>query len=134
MDEFQKEKKLEYLGEKLFSLHIYLSKIVFSISSASIIFSGTVLGLVENAGTSGSYLYFGWLFLILAVISQLFTLIFGFQYYYKRYENLEHNGCEFCNKTDKSEDQVIASQIISMIFWTLGTLLIAYFSVKSLIQ
>lgn len=135
---WEKEKllleKQNFLREKLYSIHIFLSKTVLTLSSATLALSVGFKSLIKIEHLEfTSLILVGWALVLFAFILQMFMIRFGLEYYYSCYNNLISGKPEHSEEEEKYEGKVILSNRLSFWFWLIGTCLILTFIYINLI-
>ena len=123
-----------FLREKLYSVHIYLSKTLLTLSSTTLVLS---VGFKTFINPNKEFVHtellpFGWIFLTACVVLQMFMIRHALDYYYGCYRNHmndlpEHNGNVY-----KSENKIILFNRISFWAWLIGLSLILTFVYENL--
>lgn len=130
-DRWEREKlratKEEFLRDKLYSVHIYLSKTLLTLSSTTLILSVGFRAYVGTALKNTELLIAGWGFLIACIVMQMFMIKSALEYYYGCYNNHTSNKSEHDENALKSESGVIRFNRFSFWAWLIGISLILTF-------
>ncbi|MGB4107161.1 MAG: hypothetical protein WBK55_05125 [Alphaproteobacteria bacterium] len=126
--------KEEFLREKLYSVHLYLSKTLLTLSSTTLVFSvGFKAYIKEDFLYHLSLLVIGWGFLLLCIILQMFMIGAALKYYYGCYNNQLLGQVQHTEEILKWENQVPFYNRLSFAAWLIGVCLILTFVYINLI-
>lgn len=118
----------QFLRDKIYSIHIFLSKTLIALISTTLALSVGFLGYLKQENLHyTNILPLGWSFLIIGLILQMFMIRFALEYYYGCYNNHNNTGKEHCDKVLGSENKAIRAQRISFWVFLIGLSLILTF-------
>ncbi len=123
-----KTNREQFLRDKLYSIHIFLSKTLIALISSTLVLSVGFLGYIKDVNLEKVYILpIGWLLLVAGLITQMFMIKNALDYYYGCYHNHIKGNDEHCPNVLLSEKKIINTQRCSFWFFIIGLSLILTF-------